>query len=232
MAVSSVGAIPRMTDWSLLASLPEAERQQLLARTRRRAYARNEVLVREGDPSDSLHLVEAGRLAVRVDTAAGDTAMLNVIGPADWFGELSLLGSGRPTRTATVVALEPATTRSLTTAAFTELRERHPATGELLLMLLARRVDELSSRLVEVMFDSLERRVHRRLLDLVRVYDDGDPARPVTVPLTQEQLAGLVGGSRSSINEVLQRLAHQGVVELGRGRIVVHQPGVLIRRAS
>lgn len=232
MAVSSVGAIPPTSDWALLASLPDAERQQLLARTRRRSYARNEVLVREGDPSDSLHLVEAGRLAVRVDTAAGDTALLNVIGPADWFGELSLLGSDAPVRTATVVALEPATTRSLTTAAFSELRRRHPASGELLLTLLARRVEELSVRLVEVMFDSLERRVHRRLLDLVRVYDDGHPGAPVTVPLTQEQLAALVGGTRSSVNEVLQRLAHQRVVELGRGRIVVHQPGALIRRAS
>lgn len=232
MVVSSVGAIPHAIDWALLASLPESERERLLARTRRRTYARNEVLVREGDPSDSLHLVEEGRLAVRVDTAAGDTALLNVIGPADWFGELSLLGSGSPTRTATVVALEPATTRSLTTAAFAELRQRHPATGELLLMLLACRVDELSSRLVEVMFNSLESRVHRRLLDLVRVYGDGEPDGPVTVPLTQEQLAALVGASRPSVNEVLQKLARRDVVELGRGRIVVHQPRLLVRRAS
>lgn len=232
MVVSSVGAIPRTIDWALLESLPELEREQLLARTRRRSYARNEVLVREGDPSDSLHLVEEGRLAVRVDTAAGDTALLNVIGPADWFGELSLLGSGDPMRTATVVALEPATTRSLTTAAFAELRQRHPASGELLLTLLARRVEELSSRLVEVMYDSLDRRVHRRLLDLVRVYGDGHATRPVTVPLTQEQLAALVGGTRPSVNEVLQKLARQGVVELGRGRVVVHQPRLLVRRAS
>jgi CRP/FNR family cyclic AMP-dependent transcriptional regulator len=232
MAVSSVGAIPHTTDWSLLASLPEIEREQLLARTRRRTYARNEVLVREGDPSDSLHLVEEGRLAVRVGTAAGDTAMLNVIGPADWFGELSLLGAGAPTRTATVVALETATTRALTATAFAELRQRHPATGELLLTLLSRRVEELSSRLVEVMYDSLDRRVYRSLLHLVRLYGDGDPTHPVTVRLTQEQLAGLVGSTRSSVNEILQKLASVGVVELGRGRIVVHQPGELGRKAS
>ncbi|GAA3510588.1 Crp/Fnr family transcriptional regulator [Aeromicrobium panaciterrae] len=232
MAVSSVGAIPRSIDWALLASLPEVEREQLLARTRRRGYARNEVLVREGDPSDSLHLVEQGRLAIRVDTAAGDTALLNVIGPGDWFGELSLLGNGNPTRTATVVALEPATTRALTTSAFADLRQRYPASGELLLSLLSSRVEELSIRLVETMYDNLDRRVHRRLLDLVRVYGDGDPGHPVTVPLTQEQLAGLVGGTRPSVNEVLQRLARRGVVELGRGRIVVHQPSSLGQLAS
>jgi CRP-like cAMP-binding protein len=231
MAVSSVGAMPHTTDWSLLASLPETEREQLLAHTRRRTYARNEVLVREGDPSDSLHLVEAGRLAVRVGTAAGDTATLNVIGPGDWFGELSLLGDGAPTRTATVVALETATTRALTAGAFDDLRQRHPASGELLLTLLSRRVEELSDRLVEVMYESLDRRVYRSLQRLVRIYGD-DSTHPVTVRITQEQLAGLVGSTRSSVNEVLQKLARRGVVELSRGRIVVHQPGELVRRAS
>jgi CRP-like cAMP-binding protein len=232
MAVSSVGAIPHTTDWSLLASLPELEREQLLARTRRRTYARHEVLVREGDLSDSLHLVEEGRLAVRVGTAAGDTALLNVIGPGDWFGELSLLGAGAPSRTATVVALETVTTRALTATTFAELRRRHPASGELLLTLLSRRVEELSGRLIEVMYDSLDRRVHRSLLQLVRIYGADDPTHPVTVRLTQEQLAGLVGSTRSSVNEVLQKLARLGVVELGRGRIVVHQPSELVRKAS
>lgn len=232
MAVSSVGAHPSFVDWALLAAMPEADRKELLARTRRRTYARGEVLVREGDPSDSLHLVEAGRLAVRVDTAAGDAAMLNVIGPADWFGELSLLRGRAGVRTATVVALEPAITRSLTEPAFAELRRRHPAIGELLLALLAQRVEELSRRLVEAMYDGLDRRVQQRLLELVRVYGDGEPDRPVTVPLTQEQLAELVGGTRQSINEVLQKLNRRGVVDLERGRIVVHQPGELARRAS
>ena len=217
-------------EWPLLTPLPDVERDQLLASTRHRSYDRGEILVREGDPSDSLHLVESGRLAVRVDTPAGDTAMLNVLGPGAWFGELSLLGREAPVRTATVVALEPATTRTLATADFSDLRQRHAATGELLLTLLSRRVEELSGRLVEAMYDGLDQRVCRRLLDLVETYRSDGEGAPVTIPLTQEQLAGMVGGTRPSVNEVLQRLTQQGVVELGRGRIVVHQSGELARR--
>jgi CRP/FNR family transcriptional regulator, cyclic AMP receptor protein len=217
-------------DWLLLAPLPEADREQLLSRTRRREYARGEVVVRHGDPSDSLHLVELGRLAVRVDTPEGDTAMLSVLVPGDSFGELSLLGRDAPMRTATVVALEPAATRSLSTADFVELRRRHSAIGELLLTLLSQRVVELSDRLVEAMYDGLDRRVYRRLLGLFETYRSDSDRGPVTVPLTQEQLSGLVGGTRPSVNEVLQRLAGQGVVELGRGRIVIHQPDELARR--
>src|SRR5689334_9399636 len=96
--------------------------------------------------------------------------MLTVLAPGDWFGELSLLGPGERVRTATVVALEPAVTLSMTRAAFADLRRQHPATGELLLVLMARRVEELSTRLVEAMYDGLDRRVYRRLLDLVRAY--------------------------------------------------------------
>lgn len=220
-------------EWPLLAPLPAVEREQLLARTRRRTYARGEVVVREGDGSDSLHLVEAGRLAVRVDTSAGDTAMFSVIGAGDWFGELSLLGGhATPVRTATVVALEPAATRSLARADFAELRRKHAGTGELLLTLLSRRIEELSSRLVEAMYDGLDRRVYRRLLDLHRAYRTESNGQPVMIPLTQAQIAELVGGTRPSVNQVLQRLAQQGVVELGRGRLVVHQPGELARRVG
>jgi CRP-like cAMP-binding protein len=80
------------------------------------------------------------------------------------------------------------------------------------------------------MYDGLDRRVYRRLVDLVSTYRPDDSAHPVMIPVTQEQLAELVGGTRPSVNQVLQRLAKEGVVELGRGRIVVHQPGELARR--
>ncbi len=94
------------------------------------------------------------------------------------------------------------------------------AAEQLLLLLLARRVEELSGRLLEAMYDDLDHRVARRLSHLTQVYAAGRPD-PVEVPLTQEQLADLVGGTRPSVNQVLQRLAAEGVLRLGRGRITV-----------
>lgn len=218
-------------EWPLLASLDEDDRQTVLATTRRRRFGRGEVVVREGDPADSLHLVESGRLAVRVTTPAGEHATLNVLGPGDYFGELSLLDGRTPTRSASIVALETAETRSLSATAFRELRHRHRTAEQLLLTLLARRVEELSDRLVEALYDGLDRRVHRRLAELAETYADEVPG-PVVIPLTQELLAELAGGTRPSVNQILQRLAGQGVVELGRGRIVVHDRAALARRTD
>lgn len=216
-------------EWPLLSSLSPPEREALLATTRRREYARGDVVVREGDRADSLHLVEAGRLAVRVATEEGEHAMLTILAPGDYFGELSLLGAVGPTRTASVIALEPAVTRTLSSVAFRELRQRHRGAEQLLLLLLARRVEELSGRLLEAMYDDLDRRVARRLAELARVYA-GPHGDPVQVPLTQEQLADLVGGTRPSVNQVLQRLAATGALRLGRGRIVILDRARLLPR--
>ena len=153
---------------------------------------------------------------------------MNLLGPGQYFGELSLLDGRAPIRSASIVALEPSTTRTLSATAFRELRQRHRAAERFLLALLARRVEELSGRVVEVMYDGLDRRVHRRLVDLAALYDEGKPT--VVITLTQELLAELVGGTRPSINQVLQRLADQGIVELGRGRITVLDRRALERK--
>lgn len=204
-------------DWPLLASLPEEDRRDFLALGRPRAFARDETICHAGDPADALHLVTEGRLAVRVSLASGDSAMINVLGPGDYFGELALLRSDGH-RTASVAALEPSRTVAITYSAFRRLCETRPAVEQALTTLMADRIDQLSQRLLETTFLSLDRRVCRRLLDLcIGRGSDG----PMTIMLTQSQLGELTGGTRPSVNQALQRLVDQGIIALGRGRIDV-----------
>lgn len=218
-------------DWPLLGSLAGDERAAVLDATRRRSFARGEVVFHEADPSTSLHMVVSGHLAVRVSTADGSTALLNVLSAGDTFGELSLLESaGAPTRSATVACLDAVETRVLPAAAFRALCEEHPAVQGWLSALLAQRVRELSERVRDLMFVPLDRRVHRALLELAEKYDDG--RRPTVVPLTQEHLADYVGGTRPSVNQVLQRLVADAVVGLGRGRVLIEDPAALHRLAA
>lgn len=216
-------------EFSLLAGLPEEARAALLSSARRRSFRRGEVVVHEGDPTDSLHLVRSGRLGVRVTTPGGESAMLNLVVPGDHFGELSLFRGRQGARTATVLALEPAETWSVPAEAFHDVRRRHPEVEAVVVAALARRVEELSGRLLELLFDSLDRRVYRQLARLADVYADGTAAGEVTIPLTQETLAEFVGGTRPSVNKILQRLAEQGTVRLARGRVVVLDPAALRR---
>ncbi len=214
--------------WELLDGLADTEVQALLSIARRRKFARGEVVFHEHDPADTLHLVDKGRFAVRVSTPLGDTAILSILGPGDMFGELSLLGDTQTRRSATVAALEAGETRSVHRLDFERLRGEHPETAAVLISILSGEVRRLSRHLLEALYVPADKRVLRRLLELAELYDDGGAA--AVVPLTQEDLAGLAGTSRATVNRVLREEAARGTVKLGRGRTTVLDRDGVARR--
>lgn len=210
--------------WALLEGVPEDDVRALLSIARRRQFGRGEVVFHQDDPADTLHLVDKGRFAVRVQTSLGDTAILSVLGPGDMFGELALLGDEEGRRSATVAALEPGETRSVHRLDFDRLRREHPGTAGVLIAILSGQVRRLSRHLLEALYVPADKRVLRRLVEVAARYD-GD-----TVPLTQEDLAGLAGTSRATVNRVLREEEERGAVRLGRGRTTVLEPEALARR--
>jgi CRP/FNR family transcriptional regulator, cyclic AMP receptor protein len=215
--------------WPLLAHVPEEDVQLVLSVARRRKFDRGEVVFHEHDPAETLHLIDKGRFVARVGTPLGDTAILTVMGPGHMFGELALLGAADERRSATVAALEPSETRSVHRLDFERLRARHPETSEILIAILSGQVRRLTTHLVEALYVPAEKRVRRRLIEMVAVYDDGAAAE-VVVPLTQEDLAGLAGTSRATANRVLREEEARGAVRLGRGRTTVLDVEALTRR--
>ena len=213
--------------WSLLDRLPEDDRRRVLAATSRRRFARREVLFHEDDPGDTLHLIDKGRVAVRVTTPLGDVATLVVLGPGEVVGELALLDE-QARRNATAVALERTETLTLHRDQFHELRQRHPALDRFLLVALAAEVTRLSSLLVEALYVPVDTRVVRRLDALLETYGDGQSG--TEIPLTQEDLASLAGTSRATVNRVLGEAESGGLVKVARGRITVLDPEGLRRR--
>jgi CRP/FNR family transcriptional regulator, cyclic AMP receptor protein len=213
--------------WRLLADVPSDELQQILTIARRRPFDRGEVVFHEGDPADSLHLIVSGRFAVRIRTPLGDTTLLAIYGPGDAFGELALVAPPSH-RSATVVALEAAETRSIFREDFEALRKRHPGVDRILVSLLADRIREMNERLLEAHYVDAETRVRRHLKQLASVYErDGASV----IPLTQEEIAEIAGTSRATVNRVLREEERRGVIELKRGRTRVVDPEQLTRRA-
>jgi CRP/FNR family transcriptional regulator, cyclic AMP receptor protein len=208
----------------LLDTLSPAEQQAVLATARRRRFGRREVVFHEGDPADTIHLVRNGRFAVFSTTSLGDTAMLAVLGSGEFFGELGLVRQ-EAVRTATVVALEDAETRSIHRTDFARLQREHPAIGNVLIAALAVQVARLSRHLVEALYVPADRRLLNRLAELGAIYRDG--VGPTTIPLTQEDLAELAGTSRATVNRVLRDQERLGVIELQRGRTVILDPARL-----
>jgi CRP/FNR family transcriptional regulator, cyclic AMP receptor protein len=204
--------------WELLSGLTDEDQRDVLAMTNRRVYASGEVVFHRDDPADTVHLIAKGRFAARIITALGETALLHVFGPGQLFGEMALL-DGFSRRSATVTALEGGETRVLRKVDFDALLLRRPEVGALLLSSLVDRVRRLSDLLVEALYIPADLRVLRRVHDLAAVY--GNAESTTTIPLTQEELAGLAGTSRATVNRVLREASRRGEVGLQRGRTVV-----------
>jgi len=215
--------------WELLSGLSDDDRRRVLSTARRRRYGRREVVFHEGDPGDTLHLIDKGRVAVRITTPLGEVATMVVLGPGDVLGELALVGAGGR-RSAGAVALEKTETLALHRDEFDELRRRHPSVEGLLVAALTAQVTRLSALLVEALYVPADKRVARRLVDLTAVYDEGSPDG-IAITVTQDDLASLAGTSRATANRVVGELEQAGALAVSRGRITVIDDGVLARRA-
>ena len=216
-------------DVALLASLPEPERSRVLDACRPCHVARGETLFSEGQPGDSLHVVEQGRLAVEVRTETGEAVMLDIVGPGGVVGEVALVLPGAR-RTATVRALDDVTTRMLTSEAFAQLCREHPSVAVAASQMLAERVERLSHHLVEALHVSVDRRVARRIWALAAMH--GGPVAGTELPLTQQDMADLAGATRPTVNQSLKKLESQGAIALFRGGLRITDADLLRRRAA
>ena len=205
-------------EWPLFAGVPAEDVRRLLSIARRRTFRKGEIVFHRDDLAESLLLVVSGRFAVRITTPLGDSALLDVLGPGDVFGELALLVPDAR-RSASVEALEPGETFSVFRDDFVRLQSEHPGVKDVLLRLLAEQLARASDRIVEAHYVDAETRVRRRLCELAERYATGEGE--AVVPITQEDLAGLAGTSRATVNRVLRDEEKRGVLELARGRTIV-----------
>lgn len=211
-------------EFPLLRDLDGDERRTVIAACTPRHFARREVVFHQNDPGGGLHLVSSGRFAERVATPRGDSATLRVIGVGQVFGELVVFDP-RSLRSTTVIALEPSRTLALSGPQFVALRRRNPQIDRILTEMLAAHVRRLSAQVLEALYLPVDERLARRLVELAGVYG-------AEIPLTQRDLAGLVGTTRATTNGVLRRLEDRGFLNLARGRITVLRADALERIAG
>ena len=136
--------------WALFDGIAPEEARAVLALARRRKFSSGQVVFHEGDPGDTLHLIDRGDVAVRVTTSLGDTATLRILGPGEYFGELTVI-SPAP-RGPTITALDPTETLSLHRDQIIQIRLDHPDVDRVLLDTVVGEVRRLSMALLDAMY--------------------------------------------------------------------------------
>ena len=169
----------------LFGTLPPELLGQLRDRTALARLRRGDVIFEKGDPATSLYVVFSGRVAIAAKAADGRESVISVLGPGALFGEMSLFDGG--VRSAHARAL---TTVHLIAVAFDDVREvlsHRPDVLWAVVRILARRLRATDEALADAMFLDVTGRTAKRLLALAEGEDY------FRMPLTQEELAGMVG---------------------------------------
>lgn len=208
--------------------LDERARTDLVGVGRERRYRKGTAVFRLGDPGGFVVLITDGRAKVVASTDDGAEQLLGIRGPGDLVGELAALDLEDARRMASVIALEPLSCRLVPVDEFATFLERHPRAALALLRTVADRMRDAERRRVELGSYSTSRRLARLLAELSDTYglatDDGVR---VELPLSQQELAGLVGASRESVARAFKTLRGHGLVSTGARSVTVRDVSTL-----
>jgi CRP-like cAMP-binding protein len=196
----------RLGEVPLFAGLPPALLDQL-AMGRARPFQAGQELFGEGEPGDSLVVLEEGQLQVLRYTAAGQEVVLAVVEAPAALGELALL-DGKP-RDATVRAQRPSMVRFVSRSTFLELLRSQPAFVEGLLATLAGWVRHANARHTDML--SLD--VPGRLAKWLLTRAEREDSQTLEFGRTQEELAEELNTTRSTLNRALQSFKDLGYIE-------------------
>jgi CRP-like cAMP-binding protein len=205
--------------WIFEGLAPE-ELSRLAALARTRIYKPRETIVEKGDPARELYVLLRGRAKVVTRGADGSDTGLNVMGPGEVFGEIAIF-DGRP-RSATVSTLEECEMAVLDIDAFQDFLAAHASIGIKLLVVLARRVRDLTTRLEDRTFLEVPARLAKQLLWLAEKHGERSGAGAhIELRLSQQELGDLIGATRESVNKYLSEWTRSGVLRQQRDRMEI-----------
>lgn len=214
------------------ASLARGQREALVGASELLHLRRGEMLFRQGDPvgaaGSGFYGLAAGTLKASTLRGDGREAILAVLEPGNWFGEITLI-DGEP-RTHDATALSAVDVLVVAPAAFAQLM-RDAAFANAMARLLAARVRVLYGLAEDNTLRDLRARVARRLLTLARGDATQSPSARARVTLPQEALAMMLGVTRQTLSTQLNALADEGVVRLGYRRVDILDVQALAQRA-
>lgn len=187
--------------------------QETLARIR--GMGRHEVLepgsalFAEGDDSDGLYVIETGLIRIWRTDDEGNPFTLAFMRPGASLGEMAL---DEAPRSANATAQQVARLFHLPRASFERLIGEEPAFARRMIEVLAARIRDLNTEIHALAYHSLRARLARKLLALC------GPAGDTPPPLSQREIAAMLGVTREAVNKHLRALEKDGALELKQGR--------------
>jgi len=199
----------------LFMGLHEDDLRALADKAVTRTFPKNMILINEGDLTDSLYVILAGKVKVYLGDESGKELLLDIKGPGEYFGEM-VLDDGP--RSASVMTAEPSQLAVISRSDFKSFLREHPDTALHVIRNLIGMARGLNENVKSLAMLDVYGRVSRMLLDLA-IEEEGTLVIPGK--LTQKDMASRVGASREMINRILRDLTTGGYIKVEAGRITI-----------
>ncbi len=210
----------------LFGQMPPDLLEHLRGRTELMRVTRNDYICEQGDSADELYIVFSGRVVVSIRGGEDSReSVVAVLGPGALFGEMPLFDGG--VRSADVRALGTAHIVSIKYVDAERLLSERTDVLWAIVRILARRLRSTDESLADAMFLDVTGRTAKRLLQISAGEDD------FRMPVTQEELAGMVGASRERVNKAIATFANLGWIAVeGRNQYRILQREQLLIRSK
>ena len=175
-----------------------------------RRVPKHQTIVEEGLPGDYMYVIRDGQVKVTKLSGDGREKILELLGPGDFFGEMSLLDNAE--RSASVKSLTETRILALSRKDFLKELRRNPDLAMAVIQELTRRVRQMDEQASSLSFQRVKERTRGLLLRLAKK-ESGREGRRATPPLTHQQIADMIGTSRETVTRVVKRLKEQGWLE-------------------
>ena len=193
-------------------------------------FPRGQAIYSEGDPANRLFIIKTGKVKIGRRGADGREQLLYIVGPSDMFGAASMFDAGA--RTANACAITDVCALSINRTALRSLLTDGPEVAEQLLRVLARRLRRSDDTLTGLFSTDGPGRVAMKLLELAQQFGTPEGAAlRVTLDLTQQEIAQLIGSSRETVNKTLSDFTSRGWIRPDGKSILICEPERLARRA-
>lgn len=219
-------ASERTHDGAILSKVPlfesfsEADKATVAAHMQTRRYSKSAILVRENDPGDALFIVLRGNVAVTRTTSEGKENILSILKEGDFFGEMAVLDSSP--RSATIKALQETEVAILSRDDFLDLLRSNPHMSLLLVLGLSARLRATNEAIQAAAFQDIPTRLAALLLYLSKNFGEDTPGGVrLTLRLTNQEMASMIGTTRESVNRTLNRFWDDKLIDMHDSHIVI-----------
>jgi len=208
----------------LFRQVPESDLRAFAQLVRERHYPKGSLILSQGDPGESLFLIQSGQVKVTVVAEDGREVILSVLGAGSFFGEMALLDD--EPRSAHVIAMEETTLLHLRREDFRARLKLAPDLAIALLRELSRRLRRADDTIASLMLLDVNGRVAHLLLELARE-EGGEHGVRITRRLTHAAIGQMVGASRETVSRTMRNLVLRSVIAVTRREMTLLDPAAL-----